>query len=147
MRKLIVPLVLCIISVTGVAQVQWNDMPLSPGTFSDATTPYQQSDYEVLVPAGVGLEFKLSMKDGDFMVYSWTSDVTDPALLDVEFHGHTEPVDDQGDLMFYKVHNEGRESGTLKAPFDGIHGWYLNNRSDRDVVVKLTASGFFEDVE
>ena len=39
MRKLIVPLVLCIFSVTGVAQVQWNDMPLSPGTFSDATTP------------------------------------------------------------------------------------------------------------
>ena len=49
--------------------------------------------------------------------------------------------------MFYKVHNEGRENGTLKAPFEGIHGWYLNNRSDRDVVVKLTASGFFEDVE
>ena len=49
-----------------------NDMPLSPGTFSDATTPYKQSDYEILVPTGVGLEFKLSMKAGDFMVYSWT---------------------------------------------------------------------------
>ena len=43
--------------------------------------------------------------------------------------------------------SRGVESGTMKAPFDGIHGWYLNNRSDRDVVVKLTASGFFEDVE
>ena len=34
-------------------------------------------------------------------------------------------------------------SGTLTAPFTGIHGWYWENSQDREVTVKLTAAGFF----
>ena len=134
-------------ATTGLAQVEWNDIPLTDGTFHDGTAPFKQSDYEIMVPAGAGLEFKIAMNAGDIAVYSWTSNVEDPALMDVEFHGHTEPVDGKGDLMFYKVHNEGRESGTLKAPFTGIHGWWLNNRSDKEVLVTLTVAGFYEDAE
>lgn len=129
------------------AQVEWNDMPLTDGTYVEGTAPFKQSDYEIKVPAGVGLEFKVAMDAGDMIVYSWSSDVSDPALMDVEFHGHTEAVDGKGDLMFYNVHNEGKESGTLKAPFSGIHGWWLNNRSDKDVMVTLTVAGFYEDAE
>jgi hypothetical protein len=29
------------------------------------------------------------------------------------------------------------------APFDGIHGWYFQNQSDKKVVVHLKLSGFF----
>jgi len=128
-------------------QVDWNDIPLTNGTYVEGTAPFRQGEYEIEVPAGVGLEFKVAMDAGDMIVYSWTSNMEDPALMDVEFHGHTEAVDGKGDLMFYKIHNEGKESGTLKAPFTGIHGWWLNNRSNSDVVVNLTVAGFFEDAE
>ena len=29
------------------------------------------------------------------------------------------------------------------APYDGIHGWYWENKTDRDITVKLSAAGFF----
>lgn len=147
LNKLKVLIIFSIFSSAAFAQVEWNDIPLNSGTFFDGTRPYKQNDYDIKVPSGVGLEFKIAMQAGDIVVYTWVSDVEDPALLDVEFHGHTEPVDGKGDLMFYKIHNEGQESGTLKAPFSGIHGWYLNNRSEHDVLINLTVSGFFEDAE
>jgi hypothetical protein len=128
-------------------QVEWNELPLAPGIFFEGTAEFREGKYEILVPVGTGLEFKIAMNRDDMVVYAWTSDVGDPALLDVEFHGHTEPVDGKGDLMFYKIHNEGRESGTLKAPFSGIHGWYLNNRSGKDITVNLSVSGFFAETE
>lgn len=146
-KSFIAVLVLTLSSLSLVAQVEWNDIPLTDGTFHDGAVPFKQADYEILVPAGAGPEFKLAMNAGDSIVYSWTSDIADPSLMDVEFHGHTDPVDGKGDLMFYKVHNDGKESGKLTAPFTGIHGWWLNNRSDKDVMVKLTVAGFFEDAQ
>jgi hypothetical protein len=69
-------------------------------------------------------------------------------LLEVEFHGHTDRVGNEpGLLMFYKIHNDGEESETLTAPFSGIHGWYLNNKSAEDIVVVLNVAGFYSELE
>ena len=35
-------------------------------------------------------------------------------------------------------------SGSLTAPFEGIHGWYFENLSDDPAVVRLTIEGFFD---
>ena len=146
-KKIFILLVFSLFTSTASAQVEWNDIPLSAGTFVDGARAYKHGQYDINVPAGVGLEFKVAMHAKDTIVYSWVSDIDDANLMDVEFHGHTDPVDGKGDLMFYKIHNEGRGSGVLNAPFTGIHGWYLNNRSDKDVLVQLTVSGFFEESE
>ena len=34
-------------------------------------------------------------------------------------------------------------SGTLTAPFSGIHGWYWENTTDQPVTVTLTTAGFY----
>ena len=34
-------------------------------------------------------------------------------------------------------------SGTLTAPFSGIHGWFWENTTDQPITVTLTASGFY----
>ena len=47
-------------------------------------------------------------------------------------------------LVFYRKGTGGTENGSLIAPFDGIHGWYLKNDTDRPVVVRLTLAGFYE---
>lgn len=127
--------------------VEWNDMPLTDHTWFETESGFMQGEYEIPLAAGTWLEYKLGIEKGDMIVYRWTVDMADPSLLEVEFHGHTEPVDGKGDLMFYKVHNEGAEQGSLRAPFSGIHGWYLNNTSDEDIIIKLRVAGFYSQVQ
>jgi len=126
----------------------WIDIPLTEHTFSEGSVPYRTGTYEIPLYPYEALEYKLGMKEGDTVVYEWTVSMNDPDLLEVEFHGHTERTGNEpGLLMFYKIHNEGQESGVLTAPFSGIHGWYLNNQTDEDIVVHLAVSGFYTELE
>ena len=100
---------------------------------------------DVPVPAGKGLEYKLAMKKGDGLVYTITyGELEHAGLMEVEFHGHTEQVDGVGDLMFYSKGGGSEQSGVFTAPWDGIHGWYLKNDGDKDVVVQIELAGFYE---
>ncbi|MAM70496.1 MAG: hypothetical protein CMP91_05055 [Gammaproteobacteria bacterium] len=126
----------------------WIDIPLSENTFSESELEYRSDTIEIPLYAYDALEYKLGIAEGDTITYEWEVEMADPQLLEVEFHGHTERVgDDPGLLMFYKIHNEGEESGTLTAPFSGIHGWYLNNQSEEDIVVSLRVAGFYTLIE
>ena len=99
----------------------------------------------VPVPAGKGLEYKLTMKKGETLVYSITyGTLADPRQMVSEFHGHTPQIDGVGDLMFYSKTGGTPQNGSFTAPWDGIHGWYLKNESPRDVVVTLDLAGFYE---
>lgn len=138
-----------IFAITGCATESvppgdWIDVPLAPATYFEHESVYQEGVYQIPVAANSDLEHKISMNEGDIVVYSWNVAMTEPQLLTAEFHGHTERVGDApGTVMFYKVHTDGEESGSLKAPFTGIHGWYLNNESDEDIVVELKVAGFY----
>lgn len=133
------------VATISFAQQEWVDVPLSEHTWWEQDSgSWLQGGYDIPLAAGEALEFKVGMTEGAMIVYNWTVEMADPSLLGVEFHGHTEPVDGQpGTVMYYKVHSDGRESGTLRAPFTGIHGWYLNNESEQDIVVKLQVAGYY----
>ncbi|HLT64040.1 MAG TPA: hypothetical protein VKZ92_05910 [Pseudohongiella sp.] len=122
----------------------WIEIPLAENIFGESSVPFQHGHYQIPLAAGEELEYKLRMLEGDSVVYRWSVDMQLPALLNVEFHGHTDraPGED-GLLMFYKKHNEGHESGRLTAPFTGIHGWYLHNQSAENIVVELEVAGFY----
>lgn len=129
-------------AVAGAAE--WIDAPLSPGTWWEQGADWKTATYEIPLAAGMGLEHMLRMNEGDMIVYHWTVDMDDPSLLTAEFHGHTERSGDEpGTVMFYTQHQNGKESGTLRAPFTGVHGWYLNNESEQDIVVHLEVAGYF----
>jgi hypothetical protein len=49
--------------------------------------------------------------------------------------------------MFYRKASGGTESGSLVAPFDGIHGWYLKNDANNAIVVRLDVAGFYDLLE
>lgn len=126
----------------------WIEVPLAEGVFFDSGSTMRQEIYEILVLSNSALEFKLGLGAGDSLSYQWDVDMTEPELLTAEFHGHTHRVNEEpGTVMFYKIHTDGQEQGTLVAPFEGIHGWYLDNRSAEDITVNLTVAGFFTDVE
>ena len=122
----------------------WREYPLRDGVVSIQPARWRTDTIDVPVPAGKGLEFKLTMKKGAGLVYHISyGTLKDPAQMLTEFHGHTPQVNGVGDLMFYSKTGGSPESGVFTAPWDGIHGWYLKNDSPGDVVVKLELAGFY----
>ncbi len=127
-----------------VAVKGWREHPLRDGVVSLQPAKWRTDVIDVSVPAGKGLEYKLTMKKGEGLVYHVSyGTLADPATMLTEFHGHTNQVDGVGDLMFYSKTGGTPESGVFTAPWDGIHGWYLKNDSPKDVVVKLELAGFY----
>ena len=127
------------------SQVEWNEMPLADGVFREYTTDYRTDVIDIPLGSLEELEYKLGLNEGDSIVYQWDAvDLKDPALLYAEFHGHTEPVNNVGDLMFYRKATGATERGKLVAPFTGIHGWYLRNDTEAPIVVRLKVAGFYE---
>ena len=135
------------VGVAGIAssQVNWNELPLADGVFREYTTDYRTDVIDIPLGPREELEYKLGLNEGDSIVYQWDAvDLEDPQTLYAEFHGHTEPVNNVGDLMFYRKATGATERGTLVAPFTGIHGWYLRNDTETPIVVRLKVAGFYE---
>jgi hypothetical protein len=123
----------------------WREYPLREGVISIKPAKWRTDTIEVPVPMGKDLEYKLTMKAGDTLVYNVRfGALADPTQMTSEFHGHTPQVNGVGDLMFYAKTGGSPQSGTFTAPWDGIHGWYLKNDSKGDVVVTLELAGFYE---
>ncbi len=136
-----------LLALAGVAssQVKWNEMPLPDGVFREYPKDYRTDVIDIPLEGGGELEYKLGINQGDSIVYQWDAvDLKDSKLLYAEFHGHTEPVNGAGDLMFYRKATGSTERGVLTAPFTGIHGWYLRNDGEQPIVVRLKVAGFYE---
>lgn len=135
-------------ATTPAEPLAWIDMPLSENTWWPAQREFRNGTYEIVLDAFAALEFKLGMRAGDVIVYEWHAAPDMPDMLSSEFHGHTERQGDEpGNLMFYSNHNNGKERGSLLAPFDGIHGWYLKNNGLETITVTLNVAGFYEETE
>jgi hypothetical protein len=84
------------------------------------------------------IEFKYRLEKGESLLYSWT------ATAPVEYEFHAEPDSGpKGYAQSYDKSSGTTKSGTLTAPFDGIHGWYWENTTDQPVTVTLKGAGFF----
>lgn len=96
--------------------------------------------------AGSELEYKVHMKTGDSIVYSWTSDAkpSDESFY-FDFHGETptkppaQPV-----VVEYRQQTGVQSHGALTAPIDGVHGWYFLNDALGPAIVTLHLSGFYD---
>ena len=144
MRKtILISTMLAAAAVT--AQVDWNELELGAGTFHEHSGEFRSDTIDIPLGPHGELEYKLGIEEGNAIVYEWNVlDIKDPELLYSEFHGHTEPVDNVGDLMFYRRAEGGTERGSLVAPFSGIHGWYLVNGTEEPIVVRLEVAGFYD---
>jgi hypothetical protein len=132
------------------AATEWRELEMPEGGVDIVRfyeTPFRTDTIDIPLPGNDGdLEYKLRMREGDSMVYSWrVLEISDPEWFYSEFHGHTEPTPGGvGDVMFYRRETGSTENGSFVAPFEGIHGWYLQNQSENPVVVRLELAGFYE---
>lgn len=129
---------------------QWNEIPVPIGKDALSRTypaPHRVEVIDVPIPGNNGqLEYMIRMKSGDTVVYSWeASSGGNLQSIYTEFHGHTDAAPGQpGDLMFYEKAAGATASGSLIAPWQGIHGWYWQNKNETPVTVRLRIAGFFE---
>jgi hypothetical protein len=101
---------------------------------------YQNETVAFTLAPGGTIEYKYRLEKGDALLYSWK------ATGRVNYELHAEP---DGAPRGYAESYEKRDaqdaaSGTLTAPFSGIHGWYWENTGSTDVTVTLSAAGFYK---
>ena len=133
-------------------EVAYQPAPGTPVLARDYAMPFRTDTIEIPLRAdgdrrrGNDLEYKVRMKKDATLIYSWSVDtVPNPMEFYYDFHGHTlSPTQQTMTVATYKQATGTSASGALTAPFDGVHGWYLQNQSVNPVVVRIKISGFYE---
>ena len=97
---------------------------------------------------GNELEYKVRMKKDATLIYEWSvADIANPEEFYFDFHGHTVVEGQDMTVATYKQATGTGAKGALAAPFDGVHGWFLQNQSAKAVVVKVRLAGYYELIE
>jgi len=101
--------------------------------------PFKNETIDFKVGPHEGMEYKYRLDKGEALLYSWKA--TGP--VNYEFHAEPDGAP-RGYAQTYEKGGATREvSGTLTAPFPGIHGWFWENTSNQEVTVTLTTAGFY----
>lgn len=112
-------------------------LPNTDSTVQTSSSWLHESDY-TLAP-DQGIEVKLVMDEGAVAEFEW--DAND-SVVNHDTHG-----DGLNKSISY---NQGRsvsvETGEITAAFDGNHGWYWRNRTDKEVVITLRTRGDYKGI-
>lgn len=105
-------------------------------------TQYSERTDEVTVsvPAGKGIEYKINVLKYGKVKYEW---LTNSGVLYFDFHGEVKQKIKPEQVYFesYTIAYSNNMVGTFLAPFEGKHGWYFRNSSDKDINVNLRLKG------
>ncbi len=112
--------------------------PVDPESIQESTA--SQQVIEITVPANKGIEYKLQMQQYDKVTYEW---MTDGSSLYFDLHGEPEG-DTTGYFESYAIATLDTMKGSFTAPFNGSHGWYWKNTSNKPVAIQLILSGQFQ---
>lgn len=116
--------------------------PASPP--QPAQVARQQHEVNLTLKPNQATEIKLEMKQGAKVNFHWTAN---GGLLNYDTHG--DPY--KAPKGFYHSYEKGKQTpeqkGVLVAAFDGKHGWYWRNRSDRPVKLTLRTEGDYITIE
>ena len=121
--------------------------PTVRNTFISQPSRYKTDSHVVTLAPGEGMEIKYNMKRGAGLVYSWTTD----APVSFEFHGEPDKKPEgRGGTDYYESYElddkkgADHSHGTFLAPSTGIHGWFWENKSDKEVKLTLVSSGYYD---
>lgn len=107
-------------------------------TIASQDREFKDETVEFKIAPREGMEYKYRLDKGEALLYSWR------ATRRVSYEFHAEP--DGAPRGYAETYEKGQAadaSGTLTAPFPGIHGWYWENPGDGEVTVTLKAAGFY----
>lgn len=105
---------------------------------SNEDAPHRDDYVEFTLAPFESIEYKYDLSAGQAMVFSWSAEG------EVVFDFHSEETGtDPEDAVTFSIGRSSAEHGTYVAPYDGIHGWFWENRGSQEVVVKLRTTGYF----
>jgi hypothetical protein len=142
MRSTVLSLALtAIVAVTLAAQQTVQPPPPTPDAFVAQEGLFKTDSMEFTLAPKEGMEYKYRLAKGAGLLFSWVA----TAPVHVELHSEPE-AGPKGYAETFDKHDS-RESGhgNYVAPFAGIHGWYWENRTDRDVVVRIVSAGHYNE--
>ena len=133
------------LGVTGQQVAALNAAAAAGGTGQGAIIvarerPFQQESVDFTLAPHEGMEYKYRLDKGGALLYSWSA----TAPVNYELHAEPDGAPRGYAQSYEKRPSTNRASGTLTAPFSGIHGWYWQNPGDREITVTLKASGFYK---
>ena len=122
-------------ATTPAAPAEVISAPEQPAAPEQAALQHEMS---ITLSPNQGAEVKLEMKQGAKVNSRWTAN---GGVVNYDTHG--DPYNAPRD--FYHGYGKGRstpeDSGVLEAAFDGKHGWFWRNRSNKPVTVTLRTQG------
>ncbi|HEX7793115.1 MAG TPA: hypothetical protein VF456_02130 [Vicinamibacterales bacterium] len=101
--------------------------------------PFHQETVEFRIEPREFLEYKYRLDKGQALLYSWTA----TSAVNYELHAEPDGAPRGYAESYEKKPQTEAASGTLTAPFSGIHGWYWENTADHAVTVTLKSAGFY----
>ena len=146
-------LVAIVILVTAVLPAEYGIDPLGtgrllglvqlaevrPGVVTQQADEYRQDSREFVLGPFQFVEYKYRLDKGQALLYAWHA----TAAVNLEFHAEPDGAPKGYAETYEKRTGVEHASGTLMAPFAGIHGWYWENPTDHEVTVTLTSAGFY----
>src|SRR5678816_3104374 len=101
--------------------------------------PFQQESVDFKLAPHEGMEYKYRLDKGEALHYSWNAS----GPVNYEFHAEPDGAPAGYAQTYEKKSAQLQATGTLTAPFPGIHGWYWENTTDKEVTVTLKSAGFY----
>ena len=137
------------LGLTGLAESGGNSsgraaaVAVSTGVFTSQPKIYKVDSEDFVLRPNEGVEMKYHMLKGAGMVYGWKAD----AKLAYEFHGEPDQKPSKDYFESYDLDDKvGKEEsyGAFTAPSTGIHGWFWQNKTHKDVKFHLVTAGFYD---
>ena len=111
--------------------------PVQDGPIGYYNAAYKVDSAELKLGPYEYLEYKYRMEKDASMLFSWSAS----AAVTHDFHG--DPGTGKGSEQSYDKKDRQSSSGTLVAPFPGMHGWYWENPSGETITIRLKSAGFY----
>jgi hypothetical protein len=108
----------------------------------EARTAERSDEKTVTLAPHSGIEVKAHMAKGDHFIFRWTA--TAPIRMDM--HGEPSHGKEGEFSTYWKQKDLSEAQGSFTAPFDGTHGFYWRNGSEKPVTITLKTAGFYKDL-
>ncbi len=136
-----------LLKLTGIAQADPNiggrATPVQAGLYKLEPGTYKVDSEDIALHSNEGFEIKYHMQKGATIVFAWKAD----GPVQFEFHGEPDQKPKRDYFESYLLDNKtGRDHfyGSFTAPATGVHGWFWQNKTRKDVRMHLSVSGFFD---
>jgi hypothetical protein len=100
---------------------------------------FKEETVTFTVGAHEGMEYKYRLDKGEALLYSWKA----TAPVNYELHAEPDGAPRGYAQSYQKGQGSSQASGTLTAPFAGIHGWFWENTGGQEITVTLTTAGYY----